>query len=106
MLAVLLMVACSTAATPPVVEKESVGEKKMLEILREGEKIIVATPVVRVPPAGAIKMGVKDNDTITVQDSVSHQEQVENGALVRVDVYCENQNQDKTAVGSTTAIVP
>ena len=49
---------------------------------------------------------VKDGDTITVQGSVSHREQVEKGTLVRVDVYCENQNQDKTAVGSATAIVP
>ena len=49
---------------------------------------------------------VKDGDTITVQGAVSHQEQVEAGTLVTVDIYCENQDQDKTAIGTGTAIVP
>lgn len=49
---------------------------------------------------------VKDGDTITVHGSVSHQEKAENGTLVAVDVYCENQNHDKTAVGLGTAIIP
>ena len=53
-LAVLLMVACGAAATPVVVEKEVVVVEK--EVVKEGEKIVVATPVVQVPPAGAIKM--------------------------------------------------
>jgi acyl dehydratase len=49
---------------------------------------------------------VKNGDTITVHGSVSRQEKVENGTIVTVDVFCENQNQDKTAVGAATAIVP
>lgn len=49
---------------------------------------------------------VKDGDTITVRGKVVHQEQVEKGTLVSVDLVCENQNQDPTAVGQGTAIVP
>ena len=49
---------------------------------------------------------VKNGDTITVHGAVSRQEKVENGTMVTVDVFCENQNQDKTAVGAATAIVP
>ena len=49
---------------------------------------------------------VKNGDTITVHGSVSRQEKVENGTMVTVDVFCENQNQDKTAVGAATAILP
>ena len=48
---------------------------------------------------------VKDGDTITVRGKVVHQEQVEKGTLVSVDLVCENQNQDTTAVGQGTAIV-
>ena len=49
---------------------------------------------------------VKNGDTITVHGSVSHQEQVETGTLVGVNIYCENQDRDKTAIGTGTAIVP
>ena len=49
---------------------------------------------------------VKNGDTITVHGTVSRQEKVEKGTIVTVDVFCENQNQDKTAVGAATAIVP
>jgi acyl dehydratase len=49
---------------------------------------------------------VKNGDTITVHGTVSRQEKVEKGTMVTVDVFCENQNQDKTAVGAATAIVP
>ena len=31
---------------------------------------------------------------------------MEAGTLVTVDVYCENQDQDKTAIGIGTAVVP
>ena len=48
---------------------------------------------------------VKHGDTITIHGAVSHQQPVEKGTLVTVDIYCENQNQDKTAVGTGTAIV-
>ena len=49
---------------------------------------------------------VKNGDTITVYGSVSHQQQVVAGTLVTVAVYCENQDRDKTAIGTGTAIVP
>lgn len=49
---------------------------------------------------------VKDGDTITVTGKVVHQETVENGTLVSVDLVCQNQNNDQTAVGQGTAIVP
>ena len=49
---------------------------------------------------------VKDGDTITVYGKVVHQEQTDKGTLVSVDIYCENQNHDKTAAGVGTAIVP
>ena len=49
---------------------------------------------------------VKNGDTITVHGSVSRQEQVAAGTLVTVAVYCENQERDKTAIGTGTAIVP
>ena len=49
---------------------------------------------------------VKDGDTISVHGSVVHQEKVDRGIQVTVDIYCENQNRDKTAAGVATAIVP
>lgn len=49
---------------------------------------------------------VKSGDTVTVHGSVINQEKVDQGTLVTVEVYCENQNGDKTAVGQGTAIVP
>ena len=49
---------------------------------------------------------VTSGDTITVYGKVAHQETVEQGTLVSVDIYCENQNRDKTAAGVGTAIVP
>ena len=49
---------------------------------------------------------VKDGDTITVHGAVSHLEKVDTGTSVVVDVYCENQNRDKTAIGMGTAVVP
>ena len=48
---------------------------------------------------------VKEGDTITVGGSVNSQQKVENGTMVIVDLYCENQNGDKTAIGQGTAIV-
>ncbi len=49
---------------------------------------------------------VKHGDTVTVHGSVAHQEPVEKGTLVTIDIYCENQDRDKTAIGTGTAIVP
>ena len=48
---------------------------------------------------------VKEGDTITVGGSVNSRQEVENGTMVIVDLYCENQNCDKTAIGQGTAIV-
>ena len=47
----------------------------------------------------------KEGDTITVGGSVNSRQEVENGTMVIVDLYCENQNGDKTAIGQGTAIV-
>jgi len=49
---------------------------------------------------------VKHGDTITVFGTVKQHEQVEAGKLVTVDIFCENQHKEKTAVGVATAIVP
>jgi acyl dehydratase len=49
---------------------------------------------------------VKHGDTITVRGSVSHRAEVLAGTLVTVDIYCENQDQHKTAIGTGTALVP
>lgn len=49
---------------------------------------------------------VKDGDTVTVHGVVnSRAAQDDGGTLVTVDVYCENQNGDKTAVGQASAVV-
>jgi len=48
---------------------------------------------------------VEEGDTITVGGSVNSRQEVENGTMVIVDLYCENQNGDKTAIGQGTAIV-
>jgi acyl dehydratase len=49
---------------------------------------------------------VKHGDTVTVSGSVIQQDAVENGTQVVVQVQCQNQNGDTTAVGQGTAIVP
>ncbi len=48
---------------------------------------------------------VKEGDTITVGGTVNSRQTVDNGTLVTVDLYCENQNGDKTAIGQGAAIV-
>ena len=48
---------------------------------------------------------VKEGDTITVGGAVNSRQEVENGTMVIVDLYCENQNGDRTAIGQGTAIV-
>ena len=49
---------------------------------------------------------VKHGDTVTVRGSVRHRQQLDAGTLITVDLYCENQNLDKTAIGTGTAVVP
>ena len=48
---------------------------------------------------------VKEGDTLTIGGSVNSLQPAEKGTLVTVDLYCENQNGDKTAIGQGTAIV-
>ena len=48
---------------------------------------------------------VKSGDTITVTGKVSHQQKIDKGTLITVDLFCENQDRDKTAIGNGTAII-
>ena len=49
---------------------------------------------------------VKDGDTVTVHGVVnSRTPQDDGGTLVTVDVFCENQHGDKTAVGQASAVI-
>ena len=48
---------------------------------------------------------VKGGDTITVTGEVSRQEDSDDGSLVIVNLVCENQNGDRTAVGIGTAVI-
>ena len=48
---------------------------------------------------------VKGGDTITVTGAVSAQEEAADGVRVSVDLFCENQNGDRTAIGTGTAVV-
>ena len=48
---------------------------------------------------------VKGGDTITVTGAVSSQQPVARGKLVQVDLFCENQDGNRTAVGVGTAII-
>ena len=48
---------------------------------------------------------VKGGDTLTVSGTVIDQQPVEQGTQVTVQVQCQNQNGDTTAVGQGTAIV-
>ena len=48
---------------------------------------------------------VKAGDTITVTGSVSGTEAIEGGTRVSVDLFCDNQDGNRTAVGTGTAVV-
>ncbi len=48
---------------------------------------------------------VKGGDTITVTGEVAGQEQADDGARVTVNLVCENQNGDRTAIGVGMAVV-
>lgn len=48
---------------------------------------------------------VKGGDTLTVSGAVIDQQPVEQGTQVTVQVQCQNQNGDTTAVGQGSAIV-
>ena len=48
---------------------------------------------------------VKNGDTITITGRVSHQQEIDRGTLVTVDLFCENQDRDRTAIGNGTAVI-
>ena len=48
---------------------------------------------------------VKAGDTITVTGAVSSTEEIESGIKVSVDLFCDNQDGNRTAVGIGTAVV-
>ncbi len=48
---------------------------------------------------------VKDGDTITVTGAVTGSESIEGGTKVSVDLFCDNQDGDPTAVGVGTALI-
>jgi acyl dehydratase len=48
---------------------------------------------------------VKSGDTITVTGAVSGQQPPEQGNLVSVNLFCDNQDGDRTAAGVGTAII-
>ena len=48
---------------------------------------------------------VKGGDTITVTGEVSGQEDTDDGSRVIVNLVCENQDGDRTAVGIGTAVL-
>ncbi len=48
---------------------------------------------------------VKAGDTITVTGAVSGTEETEAGTKVSVDLFCDNQDGNRTAVGLGTAVI-
>jgi len=48
---------------------------------------------------------VKAGDTITVTGAVSGSVEIEGGTRVSVDLFCDNQDGNRTAVGTGTAVV-
>ena len=48
---------------------------------------------------------VKAGDTITVTGAVSGTQEIESGTRVSVDLFCDNQDGNRTAVGIGTAVV-
>ncbi len=48
---------------------------------------------------------VKEGDTVTISGVYNSSQDTPEGTLVTVDISCENQNGDKTAVGQGSAVV-
>ena len=48
---------------------------------------------------------VKAGDTITVTGAVSATEDIEGGTKVSVDLFCDNQDGNRTAIGIGTAVI-
>ncbi|MEC9308080.1 MAG: MaoC/PaaZ C-terminal domain-containing protein [Chloroflexota bacterium] len=48
---------------------------------------------------------VKEGDTITVNGNMNSSQEVDGGTMVTVDISCQNQNGDTTAVGQGSAVL-
>ena len=48
---------------------------------------------------------VKEGDSVTISGAYNSAQETPEGTLVTVDIACENQNGDKTAIGQGSAIV-
>ena len=48
---------------------------------------------------------VKAGDTISVSGAVNGSEEIEGGTRVSVDLFCDNQDGNRTAVGIGTAVI-
>ena len=48
---------------------------------------------------------VKAGDTITVTGAVTGSEETDGGTKVSVDLFCDNQDGNRTAVGTGTAVI-
>ena len=48
---------------------------------------------------------VKEGDTVIISGAYNSAQETPEGTLVTVDIACENQNGDKTAIGQGSAIV-
>ena len=48
---------------------------------------------------------VKAGDTITVTGAVTESEEIDGGTKVSVDLFCDNQDGNRTAVGLGTAVI-
>ena len=48
---------------------------------------------------------VKEGDTITINGNMNSSQDVDGGTMVIVDISCQNQNGDTTAVGQGSAVL-
>jgi acyl dehydratase len=48
---------------------------------------------------------VKEGDAVTISGQYNSSAEVENGTLVTVDITCQNQNGDTTAIGQGSAVI-
>ena len=48
---------------------------------------------------------VKDGDTVTISGNLNSSQEVDGGTMVTVDIACQNQDGNTTAVGQGSAIV-
>jgi acyl dehydratase len=48
---------------------------------------------------------VKEGDTLTINGNMNSSQDVDDGTMVTVDISCQNQNGDTTAVGQGSAVL-